>query len=101
MRTTQPDLFSQQQADRREPAVVALEEPPADFVDRIRSELGSTLQVAREATAFPWPDLTSATLAELRFHSIARWLPEAEAGNIRAAFDAEMARLYSQHEAGN
>ena len=47
-----------------------------------------------EAESLPWPDLTRATLAELRFHSIAGWLPEEEAATLREAFEAEMKRLY-------
>ena len=34
------------------------------------------------------------TLAELRFNSIAVWLPAEEAAALRAAFETEMARLY-------
>lgn len=33
-------------------------------------------------------------MAALRFHSIAAWLPGEEASALRAAFEAEMARLY-------
>lgn len=48
------------------------------------------------------PDLTRATLAELRFHSIARWLPEDEAAELRAAFETELTRLYAaEDEAGD
>jgi hypothetical protein len=42
----------------------------------------------------PWSDLTQATLAELRFHSIAGWLPADEANGLRGAFELEMERLY-------
>jgi hypothetical protein len=37
-------------------------------------------------------------LAELRFHSIARWLPGGEAAALRAAFEAEMARLWAAED---
>ncbi|MFL5334913.1 MAG: hypothetical protein ACJ8H8_17405 [Geminicoccaceae bacterium] len=47
----------------------------------------------RAAELLPWPDLTRTTLAELRFNSIARWLPDAEAAALCQAFDAEMTRL--------
>jgi hypothetical protein len=72
--------------------------PPPEFVARIRSELEATLRTVQRAATLPWPDLTRATLAELRFHSIARWLPEGEASALRAAFEAEMARLYESED---
>jgi hypothetical protein len=68
---------------------------PPEFVERIRTELRGTLRRAREAEAMPWRDLTQATLAELRFHSVARWLPSDEAEALRASFKIEMARLYA------
>jgi hypothetical protein len=68
---------------------------PAEFVERIRGELVGTLARARAADAMPWRDLTAATLAELRFHSIAGWLPSEEAEALRARFKTEMARLYA------
>jgi hypothetical protein len=82
----QPDLFGAQ-ADLVEP-------PPADFVARIRDELTGTLARVRDAEALPWKDLTAATLAELRFDSIAGWLPESEAAALRVEFHRELDRLY-------
>jgi len=67
---------------------------PADFVERIRDELTSTLAMARAAAQLPWKDLTRATLAELRFNSVARWLPPDEATALREHFQQEMTRLY-------
>jgi hypothetical protein len=52
----------------------------------------------RAAELLLWPDLTRTTLAELRFNSIARWLPEDEAAALRQEFDAEMARLYDAED---
>ena len=72
--------------------------PPPDFVARIRRELEATLLNVQGAATLPWPDLTRAMLAELRFHSIARWLPDEEAADLRVAFEAEMARLYDSEE---
>jgi hypothetical protein len=95
---SQPDLFGEQRADREPLASVAPDQAPPDFVARIRGELEATLRTMREATALPWPDLTRATLAELRFNSIARWLPAEEAAGLRAAFEAEMARLYAAED---
>jgi hypothetical protein len=91
----QPDLFATAgQALLQEP-------PPADFIARIRCELNDTLGRVREAAALPWKDLTAATLAELRFKSIAGWLPEDEASALRAAFQCEISRLYAIAEEGN
>jgi hypothetical protein len=87
----QPDLF-ETQADLLEP-------PPADFVARIRDELTGTLARARGAAALPWKDLTAATLAELRFDSIAGWLPQDEAAALRAEFHRELDRLYAALDA--
>ena len=72
-----------------------LEPPEPDFVDEIRTELVATLALARQAATLPWRDLTRATLAELRFNSIAGWLPDDEAAALRAAFAIEMTRLYA------
>jgi hypothetical protein len=94
MTRTQLDLFANEQTPGEERAPIQLEKPPPDFVARVRGELETTLQAVRQAESLPWPDLTRATLAELRFHSIARWLPEQEAARLREAFEAEMERLY-------
>jgi hypothetical protein len=59
----------------------------------------SRLARVREAAALPWKDLTAATLAELRFNSIAGWLPEDEASASRGAFQCEINRLYLIAEA--
>ena len=79
--------------------VLLQEPPPADFVARIRGELTATLARVREAAALLWKDLTTATLAELRFNSIAGWLPEDEASASRGAFQCEINRLYLIAEA--
>jgi hypothetical protein len=85
----QPDLFTAAgQAFFQEP-------PSADLVTRIRDELTDTLARVREAAALPWKDLTAATLAELRFNSIAGWLPADEARVLRIGFQREMNRLYT------
>ena len=70
------------------------EPPPLDFIAHIRGELEATLARARDAARMPWRDLTAATLAELRFNSIADWLPPEEAASLREAFAREMARLW-------
>jgi hypothetical protein len=90
----QPDLFAAAQTLLQEP-------PPPDFIARIRGELADTLARVREAVALPWKDLTAATLAELRFNSIAGWLPDDEASALRAAFQCEINRLYAIAEEGD
>ncbi len=94
MSTSQPDLFAEQRPVGNEFASVSRDDPPPDFIARIRKELEATLLIVRQASALPWPDLTRATLAELRFNSIAGWLPDGEAASLRAVFEAEMTRLY-------
>lgn len=84
----QPDLFAPLEAAASRPVM------PPEFVERIRGELQATLARASAAHAMPWSDLTQATLAELRFHSIAGWLPAGEADGLRSAFKIEMERLY-------
>ena len=90
----QPDLFAPQTDLFDGGSVMSFEPPPADFVQRIRSELVETLALVLAATGLPWPDLTQATLAELRFNSIAGWLPQDEAERLRRDFATELARLY-------
>src|SRR6266403_4762275 len=83
----QPDLFAAAgEALFQEP-------PPADFIARIRGELSDTLARVREARALPWKDLTAATLAELRFNSIAGWLPDDEACVLRIRLPPKTNRL--------
>jgi hypothetical protein len=84
--TRQPDLFDElSRSDRKQ---------PPEFIARIRGELMETLARVQDAPDLPWRDLTAATLAELRFHSIAGWLPDDEAKALRASFQREMSRLY-------
>jgi hypothetical protein len=84
----QPDLFAPLETVSSRPLM------PPEFVERIRGELHGTLARASAARTMPWSDLTQATLAELRFHSIAGWLPADEADDLRGAFKIEMERLY-------
>ena len=87
MFAAQPDLLDGM------PSSAAPEPPPEDFVQRIRDELNATLVRAQKADTLPWRDLTQAYLAEMRFHSVAGWLPPAEAGQLREQFAREMERL--------
>jgi hypothetical protein len=98
MSNSQPDLFGDQQSEHIEVVTAAFEPPSPEFVARIRNELEGTLRTVRTAPTLPWPDLTRATLAELRFHSIARWLPDQEGVALRTAFEAEIARLYEEQK---
>jgi len=96
---TQFDLFASEASQGGTPAE-AFEPPPEDFIQRLRDELNATLALAQGAPRFPWRDLTQTMITEMRFHSIAViWMPAAEATGLRAAFDAEMARLYAVHDA--
>jgi hypothetical protein len=88
----QPDLFAN--AGDIRPG----EAPPLEFIARIRDELTGTLAWVRGAAALPWKDLTAATLAELRFNSIAGWVPDDEASALRLSFQREMNRLYAAAE---
>lgn len=99
MKDAQLSLFGERQPSLEELLPAGFERPPADFTARIRAELEATLATARVAERLPWPDLTGATLAELRFNSIAGWLPAAEAQDLRARFEAELARLYAAEDA--
>lgn len=91
----QPDLFGPVRSPRDSGYAALLQEPPpADFIERIRNELTDTLATARAAPRMPWKDWTAATLTELRFKSIAGWLPEAEANALREEFAREMARFW-------
>lgn len=96
MTNEQLELFGQASTG---PGTGMVEPPPPEFVERIRSELLATLALAREATYLPWANLTKATLAELRFKSIADWLPQPEADSLRDAFEAELVRIYDNEDA--
>lgn len=96
MASSQLDLFGQQ------PAVPEFNpddyKPSPEFIGQIRRELEAALASVRGAERFPWPDLTQTMLGEMRFHSIARWLPKPEAAALCAAFEVEMTRLYELEE---
>jgi len=89
MASGQLDLFGKDTA-----AAPQLPPMPEDFVQRIRSELLATLALAKAADGLPWPDLTKALLAELRFKSAARYLPPLECTALCDAFEAELVRIY-------
>lgn len=92
----QPDLFEAARPAGSGGYAALLEEPPpADFIERIRTELNDTLALVRGAAALPWKDPTTATLAELRFNSITNWLPADEANALRESFGREMSRLWA------
>ncbi|MCX7629023.1 MAG: hypothetical protein N2038_02105 [Geminicoccaceae bacterium] len=61
----------------------------------MRRELAGKLDCWRALERLPEDGRTKATVAELRFHALARWLPEEEARLLTAAFDAELDRLYA------
>jgi hypothetical protein len=90
----QPDLFTVPGNGLGDTSLTQRAMLPPDFIERVRTELTSMLATAHAATELPWTDWTQATLAELRFHSVARWLPEDEAAALRARFQTEMTRLF-------
>lgn len=90
----QPDLFADEATAAPRPEF----EPSAEFVERIRVELLATLKEARDADLLPWGDLTKATLVELRFKSIMRWLPNDESAELWSSFDTEPERLYQAED---
>jgi hypothetical protein len=94
--TAQGDLFPGASED----ASASGEPPPDSFIGRIRDELGATLARVAAAETVPWPDATKALLAEMRFHSIANWLPASEAAELCRRFDAAMDRFYAEDEGG-
>ena len=94
--TDQADLFAPAapSAPSEAPAAPEHDVPPA-FIEQQRAILLGMLDLARGAARLPWPDYTQSALAELRFEGLARWLPEPEATKLRAAFAAELDRLYA------
>lgn len=94
MSGTQLDLF----AEPREPSPARAADPL--LLESVRRELAAMLETYRAAPRLPDGDLTKATVAELRFHSLARWLPEEEAKALITAFDAELDRLYALEDHG-
>ncbi|HXY98528.1 MAG TPA: hypothetical protein VEI03_00920 [Stellaceae bacterium] len=94
MTVSQLSLFAGEKRMPDQPSLTVSHEQPEEFIADIRAELQATLLRVSKATSLPWSDLTRATLAELRFKSIAGWLPEAEAAELRTAFALEMRRLY-------
>lgn len=97
----QPDLFAKpEDLFDQAPAASPSPEPlPDDFVRRIRAELHATLDLVRGAEFQPWADLTAMTLEEMGFRSRCTLLPPEEGAGLRAAFDAEMDRIYANEDA--
>ena len=94
----QSDLFAP-----ATPAPTPAAEPtdvPEDFIARQRETLRVMLAEAAAAQRLPWADYTQSAQAELRFDGLARWLPPAEGAALRAAFAAELDRLYAAEPPG-
>ncbi|MBP0462408.1 hypothetical protein J5Y09_00665 [Roseomonas sp. PWR1] len=89
----QPDLFAV--ADAAEVATLPADPDDRDLLDLARRDLDAMLALARGAARLPWADYTQAAVAELRFDGLAGHLPEAEGAALRAAFAAELDRLYA------
>ena len=82
----QPDLFA-----AAAPAAAA----PQAARALVRRELARMLAAAERPDGPPWPDITAATVAELRFNAMAATLPAEEAAALRAAHDAALDRYYA------
>lgn len=87
-RSTQPDLFGTQ-GDMFGP-------PPkqsyAPSPEKVRAEVNKVLDKARIAKEMPWTAKEVAFWKTV-FPQMTRWLPEAEAAQLRNAFKEEMHRL--------
>ncbi len=77
-----PELFDPDQAP------VAYSPDP----EHVRQRLHRILAEARAASEVPW-DPTRLRLYRTIFPQMTRWLPDEEAGQLRFAFDEELARL--------
>ena len=92
---TQFDLFAPPGLPPAAAPVAEQDAGRASLVARMREELSAELDRLRAATRLPWPDYTASALAELRFESLTRWLPDEEAEALRAAHASELDRLYA------
>ena len=85
----QRDLFLDDEAplDEDRPTPVWRADP-----DEVRRDLHKILAEARAAQTVPW-DAYYTGLYRVTFPQMTNWLPEDEAAQLRAAFEAELARL--------
>ncbi|MCX7684496.1 MAG: hypothetical protein N2Z67_04375 [Acetobacteraceae bacterium] len=82
----QPDLFALAEAEAT---------PGPGILGLIRQELRRMLAAAEATDRAPFPDITAATVAELRFNAMLASLPAEEAAELRAAHDAALDRYYA------
>ncbi len=85
----QPDFFAEPQAPAWRP-------DPEKVRDRLRRILGE----AREAETVPWAP-TQVNLYRKIVPDMSNWLPEDEAAQWRALFEAELLRLGVEDPRGN
>lgn len=71
------------------------EDDRLELMAMARAEMAALLERARGAARLPWSDYTQATLAEMRFDGLSRQVPPDEGEALRAAFAAELDRLYA------
>ncbi len=74
-----------------------LQAPAQNFLpdpEAIRRRLNRLLETARRAEAMPWSE-RDARMWQTVFPNMAKWLPDAEADQLRLAFAEELARLKS------
>jgi hypothetical protein len=87
--TRQPDLFLPDDPDLFEdrPSPVFVADP-----EEVRADLHLILAEARAAKTLPWDD-DKASLYQVIFPQMSRWLPDDEAAQLCLEFDTELARL--------
>lgn len=91
----QADLFAPQ-ADLFDGGGIEQDEDDRlELLALAREEIATLLALARKAVRLPWADYTQAALAEIRFDGLTQHLPEGEGAAMRAAFAAELDRLYA------
>lgn len=87
----QPDMFASLDDESR-PARYVYE----DYMLEIRRpQLQAQLKQVREATTFPWKNLTDALLAEETFNGMAFNFPPKEGRAAMIAYAKEISRLYA------
>lgn len=90
MSKPQLDLFAEQQAELFDPEQAPIAYSPDP--EHVRQRLHRILAEAKAASVVPW-DPARLRLYRTIFPQMTRWLPDDEAGQLRFAFDEEMARL--------
>lgn len=85
--TAQASLFGSSEDRLQAPRQRSLPDP-----ETVRLRLKSLLEKARSAETMPWSE-RDAKMWQTVFPNMAKWLPEAEAAQLRFEFAQEMERL--------